>query len=164
MKRRLLNLLTALSLLLCMAVGALWVRSCYRLDWGAVVVGLHQLVFVSTSGGITIEHYDNHPDNPSGTYWAARPVNETGFDGTRHWDFAIQRAGVPRADVADGIRFPHWAAIVVFAAMPAVRVVREIRRQRLVGGGRCPKCGYDLRATPGRCPECGAAASVTPLT
>ena len=24
--------------------------------------------------------------------------------------------------------------------------------------GRCPACGYDLRATPGRCPECGKEA------
>ena len=37
------------------------------------------------------------------------------------------------------------------------------RRRRLVRrvvAGRCPACGYDLRATPGRCPECGRAAAV----
>jgi hypothetical protein len=31
----------------------------------------------------------------------------------------------------------------------------RVRADRRLREGRCPACGYDLRATPGRCPECG---------
>jgi hypothetical protein len=63
---------------------------------------------------------------------------------------------------------PYWALIPLFlsAGLPAVRgAVAWRRRVRRAAAGRCPSCGYDLRATPQpggpllpRCPECGAAA------
>lgn len=49
-----------------------------------------------------------------------------------------------------------WA---FFGLLPAcwlfLRVAHRWRRH----AGRCPSCGYDLRATPDRCPECGTTAT-----
>jgi predicted RNA-binding Zn-ribbon protein involved in translation (DUF1610 family) len=50
------------------------------------------------------------------------------------------------------------AQVIVVAALVAVGVaavfVRMMRRGRFKPG-RCPRCGFDLRATRYRCPECG---------
>ena len=56
-----------------------------------------------------------------------------------------------------GLALPVSALAALAAAPLWVRHFRSrsvARRRRL---GRCPACGYDLRATPGRCPECGTA-------
>ena len=55
------------------------------------------------------------------------------------------------------ILVPHWFAFALTAAAPARWFVGRFRRRR--ASGLCPRCGYDLRATPGRCPECGTAAA-----
>jgi hypothetical protein len=64
----------------------------------------------------------------------------------------------PTPNPTSAIALPFWFLILVFAALPALRMMgwrRGIRRQRR---GRCSQCGYDLRASPGRCPECGAGS------
>ena len=46
--------------------------------------------------------------------------------------------------------------LAVVAGIPAHYAIKRFqsrRRRRRIG--RCPRCGYDLRASPGRCPECG---------
>jgi hypothetical protein len=68
-------------------------------------------------------------------------------------------AGVPRNGVHEGrvryVLLPHWFVILATALLPAVWARRSWRQRRRVAEGRCPACGYDLRATPDRCPECG---------
>ena len=51
--------------------------------------------------------------------------------------------------------FPAWLAATVTALPPALWFALWRRRRRILREGRCPDCGYDLRASPERCPECG---------
>jgi hypothetical protein len=56
-----------------------------------------------------------------------------------------------------------WFAVAVFIAIIGYfvwqgrREIRDNREEARKQMGLCPKCGYDLRASPERCPECGAA-------
>jgi hypothetical protein len=53
---------------------------------------------------------------------------------------------------------PHWFVALVFLSfgLPYLLLMRnQMRSRRRLRRGQCPRCGFDLRATPDRCPECG---------
>jgi len=64
-----------------------------------------------------------------------------------------------------GVRKPHasdwtlelsfWATVPLLSLLPVRFAWVYCRQTRRKLPGKCPNCGYDLRATPERCPECG---------
>lgn len=52
-----------------------------------------------------------------------------------------------------GVRI--WPVAAAASVLPGLWMWRLLRARRIRREGLCPKCQYDLRATPSRCPECG---------
>jgi hypothetical protein len=197
-RRRLLNLLTALSLLLCVAIVAMWVRSHVAADaveWQRAddVGGAHYhwyRIIASGRGRVELAYDAEVSEIGSITpQEAARPVGrwqrtarksarlrdllrvspdlEPAFGGPPSLPFGFHFAwATSPATVRREVIVPYWALVLVTGALPAFRLPALARRFMRPGAGLCPRCGYDLRATPDRCPECGAeaAASTAPLS
>ena len=186
MTRRLLNLLTGGSLLLCVAVSVLWVRSRSVGDYITFTTrngdGTRETVwdFGSGRGRVCLGARTfvwPAPESPGSapsksTEWKVQstvPVIDPASDFGReevHWeDFGVIRQST--VDIT-GLRvgwysvlFPLWLPLCLFTLLPAIRLSRHLKRRGKVNT-LCPTCGYDLRATPDRCPECGViSASVS---
>lgn len=184
MTRRLFTIASLISLLLCVATAALWLRS-YDVEdrWISAGEGWSPVEGVDevTCSAISLASYRGRFMIVRGEQWRYE-IGETPI-AVQHWsgppigDWEAERAGRDRFGLARlnavgymGPQFPpwvirvygmpQWPIVALCLAMPAVRFfvvpfARRARiRQRLIAH-LCPGCGYDLRATPGRCPECG---------
>ncbi len=79
----------------------------------------------------------------------------------------IYRSVVARSDgstpsFANNIFSVFPIGAILFALVGRALIVydrRRTTRDERSAGNLCPKCGYDLRASPDRCPECGSPSS-----
>jgi hypothetical protein len=190
-KRRLLNLLTLLSLLLCIAACALWVRGYWRNDqfgWSRIRYDQRpptpspravwrghgdwttwRYAKVESAAGVLdfdvgVQAFDfttSEMPEGGGFFWEADEwAVARNVSGGRPWRWGYGRKAEPGSRmVSVGMMMPTWALALAAAVAPAALCLMRgaaLRRRRRKG--RCPKCGYDLRATPERCPECGSAS------
>jgi len=156
---------SVLSLLLCVATLVLWVRSYWRLDstyyhsHAPPSISLHtlrgQLRLVvlerpATGVGLMFSPGFSHDSEPA-RHYALTSGSSLGFY-------------FSHSELLRLIGVPLWSLALLFAILPALHLGAAIRSRRHRRAGRCPRCGYDLRATPERCPECGVLTAETQRT
>jgi hypothetical protein len=175
-RRRLFNLAAAVSLVLCVATAALWVRS-YRASETAEWTREWVKHGLCVSRGTLRYHKYERRMLPFTDYYprgfgrrTGPPIrvdqaSPHGPDDVVYWDTlgfrfiaSAQKNARPSGSLLF-LDFPCWALVLIFMPLPAWWAIRAGRTIRRTWRHRCPTCGYDVRATPDRCPECGAVPS-----
>ena len=180
MKRRVINVLAALSLLLGVAAVALsvrsyWVWSTVHWEWashGSDRVYVHVWDFNMACGFVEAEvQWEEHPPYMVEGFERRleggehRGPSADVFHGPSYWQwralgFAYAENQVGHEALINRIQryailLPLWAVALVACLPAAAWLIGRLRSRRRRGMTLCAKCGYDLRASPGRCPECG---------
>ena len=160
MRRRLFTIVSAVSLLLCLATLAMWVRSYWRVDrFRTTRTSSAQAWLYSANGAIVFVRFDG----PTGSFLPNSALTVLPRSEWRCLGLGASResmALVNGSQVWDLSEFHiKWAFLFWISLGAAILfghlVIHAIRRWRDATHGKCQGCGYDLRATPERCPECG---------
>jgi hypothetical protein len=164
--RLLFTIVAAGSMVLCIAVGALWMRSYWTDDMFSV--GGHDAdgeIGVAAIGGSNRGRL--YYQIVDGGEWTPTAIKRHPGS-SRPWEPGPNthgHLGFTYADLSDflghgayEVTVPHAAPAALFALCPTFWAWRRRRSKRRGAGGLCVRCGYDLRASPDRCPECGTPA------
>lgn len=166
MRRILFNLLSALSLSLCLGTAFLWARSYDVTDRLSRHDGRTETGLISAAGEIGyFRREPADPEHPHGLEHTVGPPRGLPLEPPPPFGRAFLRHfDQPRLDPITGggrqhgFLVAHWLLLALAALLPLAWPLawnrRRIQRAR-AARGLCPKCGYDIRSTPDRCPECG---------
>ena len=156
MKRRLLQVLIAMSAVLCVGSLYAWGRSYWPEDFGLRSYR-GRLVVLMTSG-----NYSSYNEKGTTSYRStARLWQDFHRMAQSQWQglgFSYAAADIPYGAYRL-VAIPYPLVILATAVAPAwwawhARILRRRKRQ-----GCCAGCGYDLRGSGDRCPECGMTAA-----
>jgi hypothetical protein len=181
MQRKLFNVLAVVSLLLCVATVAFWIRGQWQCDQVNWFSDNYCANFSSANSVIVMMIGPNYrgpyamPPIGNGWRYMHYPAQTSGQEVVRcqiplakyhRWGWLgfaydpnslVTYNGPPKSIYysSDRIYFPHWSLAAISAILPATWYLRSRRERARRRIGHCVKCGYDLRATPEQCPECG---------
>jgi hypothetical protein len=163
MKRRLFHAAALMSLVLCVALSGLWVRSYWRIDFVRDIAFGRCFWFSSRSGRWMFSVDRIGPETGPQVVailrrtWRVSVVQDP-WEPRFLWEFKGGWGSESLHLVA-----PHWALVLPFTVIPAAWAAQRIRAARRRASSACPACGYDLRGTPASnpCPECGFRGAAT---
>jgi hypothetical protein len=171
MGRRLFTVCCAVSLLLCLGVGAAVARSYWVLDqwnrfrhtefWSVELEHGH-LFLAHGRGDIDQGEYDAYRPRAAGRRTLPPPPWSLFTAGTAQMQQFVGARTGPLT--LTHYRLSLWWVAALAAILPAAWTARRLPWGRWFGKhppGLCRSCGYDLRATPHRCPECGTPVGTT---
>ena len=180
MKRRVFTILSALSLVLCVATCWMWIRSYsrddtfewrdrgltpaslgdgwYRYIWGRSAWGLFQLQWYRQSyTGEATSFLLVDPCAEPRRALISNPVSTHQWPTGTFYGFSYARTHDEHSTLI-AASAPEAGVVAFTCIMLSTTVVPVCRYRRRIKHGVCHQCGYDLRATPERCPECGTEA------
>jgi len=120
---------------------ALLGRDAYVRDWNDGTTGIKL-----RATWVRYKHDGDYPP-PNSVYWARWYSFARGTDPPENGKYP--QYGGTWIWVAD------WYVFPLFFVLPFTAQMTKVRSTRRRKAGRCPSCGYDLRASTIRCPECG---------
>lgn len=190
MARRIFDIASIVSLLLCVGIGTLWMRSNELEDFSVwrsfdrsdpAMMDARAYWIIYGEGAIELAHMHNRhaieprsnfaPDDGFTHYTTPQPAHpDSVFDGSEitlgGYGFTFSR--VPEALVHRGnwagwsVTTPFWPWIVIASVLPLVNGFLRLRKHQRQRHGRCTHCTYDLTGNvSGVCPECGATVETS---